>query len=336
LKTNPEKLENLLARGLANAYLISGEDPLTAGEAADQLRAAARAQGFTEREVFFVERANSGPWDQMRAAAQALSLFAARRILEIRIPGGKPGAAGEKVLVELAALAGPELLLLVITGELDWQAKKSSWVQGLDAAGVWVEANAVPLAQLPAWIRARAARAGIAMDEAAVEILVNQCEGNPLAAMQEITKLSLAGISKAGAPEVLASVAQSSRFDLSQLGEALLRCDRARALRVLAGLRAEGVEPPLILWSIVQELRALWVELVPGPPVPGVFTRNREALRAAVPAFRRRGREAFARLTERAARADRISKGQQYGNAWDELALLVSEFASGEALLVAA
>lgn len=340
LKTVPEKLEAGLARGLAPVYLISGDEPLTAGEAADLLRAAARERGFTEREVFFVERAGSGPWDGIFSAAQSLSLFSSRRILEVRLPGGKPGAAGEKVLRELARLAGPDLLVIVITGELDWQAQKAGWVQALEEAGTWVQASQVSAAAFPGWIRARAAREGVELDAQAVDALAASTEGNLLAAVQEIRKLALGGIAVAGAADVLASVSQSGRYDVAQLGEALLQRDRARALRILAALRAEGEEPTLILWSLVQELRSLWLRLVPGAPVPGVWSRNRGAVDAAAPAFRQRGRAAFARLAARAARIDRINKGQARGllqdHAWNELAALVVDFTTGENLVAAA
>jgi DNA polymerase-3 subunit delta len=336
LKTVPEKLDSVLTRGLAPVYLISGEEPLTAGEAADLIRAKARAQGFTEREVYFAERANSGPWDDIFSAAQSLSLFSARRILDVGWPGGTPGAAGEKVLRELAGLAGPELLVLVITGELDWQTQKAAWVQALEQAGVWVQATAVPPARMPDWIRARAAREGITLDAQAVDALAAQTEGNLLAAIQEIRKLALGGLSQAGAADVLASVSRSGRYDVTQLGEAMLNQDRARALRILAALRAEGEEPTLLLWSLVQELRALWLQLVPGAQVQGIWSRNRRAIESATPIFRQRGRAAFARLTARAARIDRINKGRAAGNAWDELALLVVDFTTGENLLAIA
>ena len=336
LKTVPEKLEAGLARALAPIYLVSGEEPLTAGEAADLVRASARARGFTEREVFFVERATGGPWDEIFSAAQSLSLFSASRILEVRMPGGKPGTAGEKVLRELAGLAGKELLVLVITGELDWQVQKSAWVQAIDDAGVWVQANALPPRQMPDWIRTRARREGVALDDAAVEALALQTEGNLLAAIQEIQKLALGGLSQAGVADVMASVSQSGRYNVGQLGEALLQQDRTRALRILMALRAEGEEPTLILWSITQELRLLWLKLVPGEPLPGLWSRNRAALEDAAPVFRQRGRLAFSRLTQRAARIDRINKGQSPGNAWDELAALVIDFTTGENLFEAA
>jgi DNA polymerase-3 subunit delta len=333
LKTTPEKLLGALRNGPAPVYLLSGDEPLTQGEAADAIRAAARAAGFTEREVFFVDRANTGPWDDIFASAQALSLFATRRLLEIRIPGSKPGTDGSKALQELARLAGPDLMLMVTTGELDWTAQKSSWVQALDAAGVWVEAQPVTATRFPAWLRARATAENLSLDDAAVDALCQQTEGNLLAAVQELRKLALAGLVQVGAAEVLASGAQSSRFDVTQLGEAVLRGDTARALRVLAGLRAEGVEPTLILWAIWQELRMVWLTLVPGAPLPGVWSRNRNLIAPAAARLKPLGRAFFARVNERMAATDRIVKGRQWGNAWDALALLVAEFAAGRAVL---
>jgi DNA polymerase-3 subunit delta len=334
LRTTPEKLSAALKRGLAPVYLLSGAEPLTQGEAADAIRAAARAAGFTEREVFFIERANGGPWDDIFASCQAMSLFSARRVVEIRIPSSKPGTEGAKALQELVRLAGPDLMLMVTTGELDWTTRKTSWVQALDGAGTWVDAEVPALAQFPAWLRARAAIEGVELDEQAIEVLAQQTEGNLLAAVQDLRKLALNGVKRAGAAEVLAGGTQSSRFDVAQLGEAVLRADVPRALRVLAGLRAEGVETPLVLWSVWQEMRALWLTLVPGAPLP-VFSRNKELLAPAAARLRPLGRGFFAQLDARMAEVDLIAKGRRSGNAWDALALVVAEFAGGRPVLAA-
>lgn len=313
-------------------YLLSGDEPLTQGEAADAIRAAARAAGITEREVFFIERANGGPWDDIFASAQAMSLFAARRLIEVRIPGSKPGTEGSKALVELASVAGPDTMLMVIVGGLDWSAKKAAWVQALDQAGCWVDAEVVGAARFPAWLRERAAGLGVTLDDEALALLAQQTEGNLLAAMQELQKLALAGITSAGAEQVLASSAQSSRFDVTQLGESVLRGDLHRSLRILAGLKAEGVEPTLVLWSLWQEFRALWLLLVPGAPVPGVWSRNRDHQGVAVARLKPLGRAFFARLDADMAEADRIIKGRAPGNSWDALALIVAAFATGRGI----
>lgn len=306
------------------------------GEAGDALRTAAREAGFSEREVFFIERATGGPWDEIFASCQSLSLFAARRLIEIRIPSSKPGTEGAKALQELAALAGPDLMLLVSVGELDWATRKAAWVQALDAAGVWVDALVPTLERFPAWLRTRAEAEGVELDDEAVDVLVQQSEGNLLAAVQELRKLALGGVRRAGAAEILASSAQSSRFDVSQLGAAILQGDAPRALRVLAGLRAEGVETPLVLWSVWQELRMLWLTLVPGAPLGGVFSRNKDLIGPAATRLRPLGRAFFSRLDTRMAEVDLIAKGRRAGNAWDELALVVAEFAGGRPLLAEA
>jgi DNA polymerase III subunit delta len=334
LKTSPEILANGLEKSLAPVYLISGDEPLTAGEAADAVRAAAKSRGF-EREVFFVDRANSPLWGDILTAAQSLSLFTPRRLIEVRMPGGKPGNAA-KSLQELVALASADLLVVVITGALDFETQKSAWVQAIDRAGCWVVADGVSVAQFPQWLRRRAQVQGITLHEEAVAALAEQTEGNLLAAMQELQKLALSGLTSVSGEQVLASVTQSSRFDLGQLGEALLLGNTVRALRVLAGLRAEGVEGTLVLWSIAQELRMVWMELVPGAPIPAVWSKNRKHIPAAAMRLKARGRGFFAQLNERAVRADRMNKGQMGGCAWDEIALLVVEICTANIQLAPA
>jgi DNA polymerase-3 subunit delta len=173
----------------------------------------------------------------------------------------------------------------------------------------------------------------VQLDDAAVALLAQQTEGNLLAAVQELQKLALSGITQAGAAEVLASGTQSGRFDVTQLGEAVLRGDLPRALRVLAGLKAEDVEPTLVLWSLWQELRAVWLLLVPGAPLPAVWSRNKEHMATAATRLKPLGRAFFAQLDMQMAEADRILKGRQHGNAWDALALVVAGFAGGRELL---
>ncbi len=325
------QLERDLAKSLRPVYLISGEEPLTADEAADAVRAAARRQGFVDREVYFIDR--SAPWDDVRNAAQALSLFSARKIVEIRMPGGKPGH-GAKTLLQVIAAAGPDLLLLILTGKLDGATRSTEWCRAADAAGAWVDLRPVSTAAFPAWIRERAARESLELDADAVAVIAAQTEGNLLAAHQEIQKLRLAGLSHAGAAEVLASVSPSSRFDVFKLGAAVLAGDPQRALQVLASLRNEGTEPVLVLWAILQEMRNLWVSLMPGTRPQGVWSSNSEQLSVAMARLRRGDvPRTFMRLTERASRADRAAKGRLAGDAWDEIAQLVLEFAGARGVM---
>jgi DNA polymerase-3 subunit delta len=297
LKLTLENLSAQLDRRLAGAWLVSGDEPLRVGEATDQIRARARADGFAEREVFFVERAGS-IWEQIEQAGQSLSLFAPRRLIEVRLPTGKAGAAGGAVLQRLIAASGDDLLLLIVTGRLDRDTQNAGWVQTLQQHGVWLPVWPVELARLPQWLHARARAAKISLSEDAAAMLAERCEGNLLAAQQEIEKLALLASSGAivGTAEVAASSVDGARFDVFQLAEAVRAADCARALRILGGLQAEGAEPPLVLWALLRELRSLQAPRVP-----------------------------VARLIARAARADRMAKGQLRGDAWDELALLAVE-----------
>jgi DNA polymerase-3 subunit delta len=298
LKLTLENLSAQLDRKLSGAWLVSGDEPLRVGEATDEIRARARAGGFVEREVFFVERAAS-IWDQIEQAGQSLSLFAPRRLIEVRLPSGKAGVAGGAVLQRLIAASGDDLLLLIVTGRLDRDTQNAAWVKTLQECGAWLPVWPVELAALPQWLRARARTAKINLSEDAVAMLAERCEGNLLAAQQEIDKLALLATSgvTVGVAEVEASSADSARFNNFQLADAVRGADCARALRILSGLQAEGFEPPLVLWALLRELRS--ATLAPRLPM--------------------------ARLITRAARVDRMSKGHLAQDPWDELALLVVE-----------
>ncbi len=297
MKLTLENLSAQLERGVGGAWLVSGDEPLRVGEATDQIRARARTAGFAEREVFFVERAGS-IWEQIEQAAQSLSLFAPRRLIEVRLPTGKAGVAGSAVLQRLIAVAGNDLLLLIVTGRLDRDTQNAAWVRTLQESGVWLPVWPVEIGRLPQWLHARARAAKITLSEAAAAMLAERCEGNLLAAQQEIEKLALLATSgvTVGTAEVAASSVDGARFDVFQLAEAVRAADCARALRILGGLQSEDAGPPLVLWALLRELRSLQAPRVP-----------------------------IARLIARAARADRMSKGQLRGDAWDELALLAVE-----------
>ena len=307
MKLSLDELPAQLAQRLLPAYLVSGDEPLRVGEACDLIRARARAAGFAEREVFFIER-TSAVWDEVQQSAQSLSLFANRRVLEIRMPTGKPGVSGAAALLRVIAAAGDELLLLVITDKLERETQGAEWVRALQGRGAWLAIWPIARAQLPQWLRARFRAAGLHADEEGIELLAERSEGNLLAAQQEIDKLALllppgAAVS---ATEIAASSADSARFDVFQLSEAVRAMRPGRALRILAGLQAEGAEAPLVLWGLVRVLHDLQAS-------------------SAAAAGRTGPRLSFARLAARAARADRMAKGLERGDAWDELALLAAE-----------
>jgi DNA polymerase III subunit delta len=299
MKLTLESLPAQLAERLLPAYLVCGDEPLRVGEATDLIRARARAAGFSEREVFFIERASS-IWEEVQRSAQSLSLFASRRMVEVRLPTGKAGVSGGQALQRLITAAGDDLLLLIVSGKLERETQGAAWVRVLQERGAWLPIWPIERARLPQWLRQRARNAQLTLGEDAAAMLAERCEGNLLAAQQEIDKLSLllprgAAVSAA---DVAASSADSARFDVFQLGEAVRHADAARSLRILAGLQSEGTEPVLVLWALLREMRAS---------------------RTFGPHAR------CARLAARAGRVDRMAKGLMLGDPWDELALLAVE-----------
>ena len=315
MRLNADQLKQAVARKLAGIYLVSGDDPLLVGEASDAIRAAARAAGYTERTVFFIDR--TFDWDELRQAAQSLSLFAERRLFELRMPSGKPDK-GAAALIDIATRPPPDLVCLVVTDKLDRKAGDIPWVRAVEQNGVWVPIWPVATAALPGWLRGRAGALHVDMEPAAAQLIVDRVEGNLLAAKQELEKLALLTDGKPITAElVLRSVGDSARYDVTQLGSAVAGGEAERALRILLGLKSEGVEPTLILWALTRELRGLWQ------------ARERRRLhsnarggswnQAATPsseALARLGKMPLAQLLRQAHLTDRILKGLAGGDAW--------------------
>jgi DNA polymerase III subunit delta len=330
VKITPDTLATHLAGQLLPAYLVSGDEPLLTGEAADAIRERARAVGFTEREVHFIERAPD--WEDVRASGANLSLFGSRRVVEIRMHSGKPGVAGGAALVALLKVKDPDTVYLILAPRLDRDAQGSEWVRTLESVGAWVQVWPVDAQRLVAWLRGRCRKLGLEADAEALELLAARTEGNLLAAHQELTKLTLlAQGQRITADTVLASVADSARFDVFQLGESALAGEAPRSLRILAGLRAEGTEPTLVLWALAKSLRDLWGTQSGGAGRPQPWQRPGAAA-ALAQAQRRAPRLSFRDLALRASRADRMIKGRLDGNAWDELALLTGDICAQPAM----
>jgi DNA polymerase III subunit delta len=328
LKVKTELLVAHLREGLLPVYLISGDDPLLTGEAVDAVRARARASGFTERDVHFMDR--GGDWDAVLASVASMSLFAERRIVEVRLPTGRPGVTGNRVLKRVIESAGAETLLLILTGRLDREAAGSEWVRAAEERGASVAIWPLARAAFPEWLQSRARTLGLSIAPDALALLAERTEGNLLAAAQELAKLALLAVDgRVDAAAVLASSTDSSHFDVGELDRALTQADGTRALRVLAGLRAEEVELPLVLWAAVKALHAvLAADAGTAPPRGGYGFGG-------APPRRRRMGAAPAALVARAARADAMAKGRLRGDAWDELALLAADLCGNRALLAA-
>jgi len=332
MKLSADSLQRHLSSGLKPLYVVHGDAELLALEAVDAIRAAGRSAGYTEREVFTVERGFR--WGELRESAQSLSLFADRKIIELRIPGGKPGVEGAQALVEYCGQLSPDILTLVTLPRLDKTALNSKWFLALEQHGMTIAAEDIPRHALSGWIANRLQRQEQTADRETLEFLADRVEGNLLAAWQEIQKLGL--LYPAGRLEfsqVRESVMDVARYDAFKLAEAMLSGNAARYARILEGLRAEGTATVLILWALSEEVRTL-VKLLSGMQRGGnlgmlmkearVWGNRQEIVQAALRRIRLPQAENALR---HAARLDKTIKGLRAGDVWDELLQLGLRFA---------
>lgn len=324
MRVKPEQLSSQLQRGLAPIYLVCGDEPLQVQESGEAIRVQARQKGYSEREILTVSPVFD--WDLLWQTSHSLSLFAARRLIELRLTGAKPGDKGNAALVDYVAHPAPDTVLLITASKLDAQAQASSWFKALERTGVVVQVWPVEARTLPAWIMQRLRAKGMQASSEAAALLAERVEGNLLAAAQDIEKLYLLyGPTSIDAVKVAEAVADSARFDVYDLVDTALLGDAVRATRTLYGLRAEGAEPTLVLWALVREVRSLAgmaYDCRKGASVEPVLIKHRvwEKRKAAVrQALQRHPLRHWQKLLSIAARIDRVIKGATPGNAWDEL-----------------
>ncbi|MDH5469650.1 MAG: DNA polymerase III subunit delta [Gammaproteobacteria bacterium] len=340
MQLKPEQLDTHLKKQLAPVYFISGDDPLRVMEAADAVRAAARAQGYDERDVLTVQ--TGFDWYSLQSEAGSLSLFSSQRIIDLRMPTGKPGREGAQALRDFAEQLPEDTLLLVTAGKLDPAARKSKWVQALDKAGVVLFVWPMDAREFNGWVAARMRRCGLEPTVEAVSMLADRVEGNLLACVQEIDKLYLLqGAGAVDADAITRLVADNARFDVFGLVDAALAGKAARSIRILHGLEAEGTAPQIVLWALAREIRqltAMATQVAGGQAIPGVLSRyhvwaNRKT--AVGTALKRLKPAECNAMLRHCASIDRISKGRGAGNAWDELLQLTCRLAGQEVLSVA-
>lgn len=331
MKLAPAQLGKHLQGTLSPVYIVSGDDPLLCQEAADAIRAAARQQGFDERQVFSAD--SSFDWGTLLQAGASMSLFAERRLLELRLPSGKPGDKGAAALMEYCSRPAEDTLLLVSLPKLDGSAQKTKWGKALidSAQTQFVQIWPVDAGQLPQWIRQRLSQTGLAATQDAVELIAARVEGNLLAAAQEIEKLKLmAEDGQITVETVQAAVADSARFDVFGLTDAILNGEASHALRMLEGLRGEGVEPPVILWALSRELRVLAnlaLQFSQGVPLDKAFSSARPPIwdkrkPLMSKALQRYSAKRWGELLMDAQRIDAQIKGQAVGSPWSSLSRL--------------
>lgn len=321
MKIQANQLSPHLKKTLAPCYLVTGDEHLLVAEALDAIRETARERGFSMRELHV---ATTGfDWAQLTASSGNLSLFAEQRIIELRLPTGKPGRTGGQAIIDLVAQAGEDTLFLVTAPKLDRSSAASKWAKAIDQKGVSLPIWPIGLRELPGWIASRMRAVGLQPERDVVTLISDRVEGNLLAAGQEIEKLRLLlGEGPVSAEDVSDAVANSSRYDVYKLTDAAMAGDAARAVKILGGLRAEGVEPVIVMWALSRELRTLSTlddvirqggDLGSAMQKNGVW-RNRQGLVRSCIGRHQQG--SFHRMLKASGRADAAAKGQRAGDPW--------------------
>jgi DNA polymerase-3 subunit delta len=336
VQLKPDQLEAALKRGLAPLYVVHGDEHLLVIEAGDAIRRATQRAGFTERCVLHCERSFS--WARLAEQQQSMSLFGERKLIDLRIPGGKPGRDGSAALIAHAAAPNADVVTLVTLPRLEREARQSSWFSALESAGTSIEVPTIDAPQLPAWIAQRLARQQQSTSAEGLRFIAERVEGNLLAAHQEVQKLALLCPSgEIGLTELEDAVMNVARYHVFKLGEALLAGDGVRLARMIEGLRAEGESPVLVHWALSEEIRTLVLAQEGrrlGQPLATLLRERRvwgprERLYGTALDRLREGLPRRALL--RAAELDRMIKGlrvrRALGDVWDELLRLALMFA---------
>ncbi len=335
-KLRPEQLSAALSKNIAPIYIVTGDEPLLIQETCDAIRAAARKAGFIERDLHHCD--SHFEWTQVLASANSMSLFADKKIIELRIPSGKPSDKG-KVLQEYAQMPSSDNLLLVITDKLDKDVAKTKWFTALEQQGVHIQHWSVTPENLPHWINQRLKQAGLQADGNAVDLLASRIEGNLLAAVQEIEKLKLLAPGNIISMELMASVvADSARYDLFGLSDKALQGDASAAVKTLHGLKAEGTDAIAILWALTRDIRSLVqisLTMAQGKNFEmsarqaGVWDKKQPLFKIALNRIKP---AQLQQLLRKANGIDKAVKGMRDAEPWDELLDLMLNLAGVQSL----
>ncbi|MFZ3004382.1 MAG: DNA polymerase III subunit delta [Undibacterium umbellatum] len=323
-----DALDGHLAKTLAPLYVITSDEHLLALEAADKIRRTAKAQGFYEREILTVER--SFKWGALLAANQSQSLFGDKKLIDLRIPTGKPGKDGGQALQDYVANLSPDNLTLITLPKLDWATQKAAWVGSLQQNAVYIDIPLVERNQLPGWISMRLSMQQQSADRQSLDFIADRVEGNLLAAHQEIQKLALLHPpGKLSFEQIHDAVLNVARYDVFKLNEAMLAGDVARLVRMLNGLKGEGEALPLVLWAMAEEIRTLLKlksGMAQGRPLSALLKEYRiwgPREKLMDPALRRVSLANLRAALQEASQVDKMVKGLRAkafaGDPWDAL-----------------
>ncbi|MDX1803899.1 MAG: DNA polymerase III subunit delta [Alcanivorax sp.] len=323
MRLRPEQLARQLSQSLLPVYLVAGDEPLQQDELLDTLRQAAREQGFDERQRFSSDTGID--WNSLLNESQSMSLFGGRRILELVLGEKRPDKNGSQILRDILAAANPDTLLLIRCSRLDRRKDlKSAWVKALDEVGAIIEVWPVEGNNLRHWLQDRLTSRGLHASDDAMALLIERSEGNLLAAAQEVDKLALlVEDGQVGPDDVQQAVGDSSRYSPFDLTEATAQGNVQRVLHILQTLRAEGVEPPVLLWALSRDIRTL-DSLIGGGPPPRLPPQKVRAMQGQA---RRLDNRQLRIAQSLAIRADQCIKGMAKGDPWQHLTSLALRLA---------
>lgn len=331
----PDQLCHQLQKKLSPLYMLFGNEPLLISEASDLIRATARQQGLTEREIFTIDQHFN--WLDLKHANYSRSLFGERRIMDIRIPSGKPGRDGGKAIEEYCHALSPDTVTLFTLPRIDKQGQSTKWFKAIENAGITISFYPIERSQLPRWIEQRLGMQQQETDLETLQFLADSVEGNLLAAHQEIMKLSLLYPSGVlSFDQVKDAVLEVARYDVFKLAEAMLTANTVRYIHILEELQGEGVAPPLILAVLAEQIRSLIFirkGLDTGKPMIQLMREARvwgPRQKIMENAAKRIDFKSLILALFQAAKIDKISKGVAKGDIWDEFLQLGLNFTTSQ------
>jgi DNA polymerase-3 subunit delta len=324
MRLKSEQLAGSLQKSLGAVYLISGDEPLQIVELSDAIRHAAKRAGFLEREIFSTD--TGFEWSEITTSSQSMSIFGYKKVIDLRVPTANFGNEGAKTLISYCEKLPVDTVLLITCGKLNAAAMKTKWFEAVDKVGVTIHVKPLEGDELLQWLQHRLQQRGLNTDRAGLALLAERIEGNLLAASQEIEKLYvLYGASALKQAQIFDVVADSSRYDVFKLIDAILAANENRIFKILEGLQAEGIAPPVVLWALMREARTLCkvkIELSEGKSKDIVFRNNQiwdKRIGLVEKAIKRLSHTKLFEILTLSAKADRQAKGQESGNVWETI-----------------
>ena len=321
MNVRPDQLKSVIANRTYPVYMVSGDEPLQQMESLDLIRSYLRDNDFSEREVLDVDA--QFDWQRLMDEAANMSLFATRRIVELRLPSAKPGRQGSQVLKDYLSRPPEDTVLVINAGKVDGNSKKSAWYKAVEQSGMIVQCWPVAVDKLSSWLQQRFRARDMDADNEVLAYISQHVEGNLLAADQEIEKLYLLlGPGKISYADVAEAVTSQSRYSVFELVDMMLAGDTKRVIRIITGLKAEGVVPVVVNWALAKDIRLL-AQASQDISSADFMLKRSGVWQSRIAMFRscmsRHSPRSFQLMLKRCSYIDAVSKGMIDSNVWDDI-----------------